>query len=99
MKDERDIQPEINVISENLDHSLPPSGRDRRAARSGRIQNSPKKQWNVLSLKNSLLYDRVNMVIIWMTADGTVSMFELNVVKWRRFRVRVRYAWTGVAGI
>lgn len=39
------------------------------------------------------------MVIIWMTAEGTVSMLELNVVKLRRFKVSVRYAWTGVAGI
>ena len=86
-----EVQPEINVISENLDHSLPPSGRVIRAARSGKLQNSPKKQWKVLSLKNSLLYDRVNMVMIWMTAEGTVSMLELNVVKLRRFRVSVRY--------
>lgn len=87
------------MISENLDHSLPPSGSVKRAARSGKIQNSPKKQWKVLSLKNSLLYDSVNIVIIWMTAEGTVSMLALNVVKLRRFRVSVRYAWTGVAGI
>jgi hypothetical protein len=87
------------VIRENLDHSLPPSGRVIRAASSGKLQNSPKKQWKVLSLKNSLLYDSVNMVTIWMAAEGMVSMLELNVEKFRRFRVNVRYAWTGVAGI
>ncbi len=94
-----DLHPDIKVISENRDQSRPPSGKVMSAASSGKIQNSPKIQCRVRSLKNSLLYAEPSIVMTCKAAEGIVSMFESNLENPIRFSVSVKYACTGVAGM
>ena len=93
------LHPDIKVINEKRDQSLPPLGSASNAARRGMIQNSPNTQWKVRSLKKSLLYASASMVITCKAAEGIVSMFESKVENPSLFKVSVRYACTGVAGI
>lgn len=83
--------PEMSVIIEKRPHSLPPSGKVRRAVRSGRHHIEPKRQWKDLSLKYSELYASASIVTIWIAAEGAVRRLLSSVLKLpTRFRVRVR---------
>ncbi len=59
-----DFQPLIIVVSVKRPQAYPRAGRASSAARSGRDQNSPIKQWKVRSLKYSLLLAKASMRMI-----------------------------------
>lgn len=80
----------MSVVMENRAQLCPWSGRPSNAARSGRDQNSPNKEWKVRSPKYSLLLESISMRIICSTADGMESMLESKVEKPIRFRVSDR---------